>query len=1299
MERNAIKRIEVSSDAATRIGIAREWMEKYAADTEILVIAHSAEAATDLHLGVVGAKGAWFGVKRFTLNVLASRLAQHALAASGSAPASSLSFTAVVARAIHSLQSDGTLSYFEPVATRPGFPVAVAKTLEELRMNEIDPESLARLERGGKDLAAIAGMVEQELKESKLSDRAGIFRAAIESINRASGVGYRVPERPELIDSALPENDSIPLPGNGGYIGLPLLLLDVAVRSRLEGRFIQELAAVACDVLATVPQGDARTITSLQEALRCKSHTHVQPTRYREVVLTSSDNESDHDRSRRQEQAAGGSSDVGAHNAASSPSDADFASDADGESTKLAEPTRSPLSEAGSPSDANSVSEANERSTKLHELTRSLLSEAVYTSEASSPAEADSPSNSLSFAKEHLFEDSAPPRTPLDNSILLRNWPGEPRECVEIVRSIQAEAAQGVPFDQMAVLLNSPGEYRSHLEEAFSRAEIPAYFVKGTTAPDPAGRAMLALLSCAADGLSARRFAEYLSLGQVPQPEASKNLDSLWVGPSDELVASVVEAEDEETERRGDGETGGKGGRRDPGTPDEPANSELAADPEQREVIEGALRAPARWERLLVDSAVIGGKDRWIRRLKGLANELLLRIKEIAPEEEAKVESIKKQLRDLDALNAYALPLIERLASLPEKTNWGEWLAHLRELAVYALRAPEGVLATLADLEPMERVGPVDLYEVQLVLGPRLHDLSVKPPLRRYGSVFVGSVDSARGLSFQVVFIPGLAERIFPRKIVEDPILPDEQRRNTATAGLTTRRDRLELERLALRIALGSARERAYLSYPRIDVQQSRPRVPSFYALEALRAAEGVLPGFEEIAARAELTTRSRLGWPAPERPEAAIDEAEYDLALLASLVEANDEGATGRAHYLLTANTHLARALRARSRRWLRRWTPNDGLVDPDELARLSMASHQFSARSFSATALQNYASCPYRFFLSAILRLEMRQEPAAIEVIDPLTRGSLFHETQFEVLTSMKAAGLLPLRQAPSFRGGASDREEGPTWDREEGRRLDGEEGRALHREEGRPRSGAPTMDSMGRAFDLVDRALDRVAGEYEDKLAPAIPKVWEDGINSIRADLREWLRRMADSDDGWVPEKFELSFGLTDRGPRDSDPDSVSEPVEIIGDLKLRGSIDLVERHSSGRFRVTDHKTGKARAARETIVGGGKYLQPLLYALAAKKVLNEGVESGRLYYCTAAGGYEERVVPLDEFTLQTVTTVLTTIRQGLADAFLPAAPEEGACGWCDFLAVCGVLEEVRTRNKPKDRLVQLKRIRELP
>src|SRR5882724_4505881 len=189
------------------------------------------------------------------------------------------------------------------------------------------------------------------------------------------------------------------------------------------------------------------------------------------------------------------------------------------------------------------------------------------------------------------------------------------------------------------------------------------------------------------------------------------------------------------------------------------------------------------------------------------------------------------------------------------------------------------------------------------------------------------------------------------------------------------------------------------------------------------------------------------------------------------------------------------------------------------------------------------------------------------------------------------------------------------------------------------------------------------------------------------------------MANNDDGWIPDKFELSFGLSDRGPRESDPASVDDPVEIIGDLKLRGSIDMVERREGNKFRVTDHKTGKARAEKQTIVGSGKYLQPLLYALACQKLLNGRVESGRLYYCTAAGGYEDRVVPVDDENIKILNSVLITIRQGLADAFLPAAPEHDACTWCDFLAVCGSFEETRTQDKPRDRLVQLKAMRDLP
>lgn len=1047
------RRIEVSTDAFARLQLAQAWVESYSADTEIILVSDSQEAANDLHHRIVQSRGAAFGLKRVTLGFIASRLAQRALVEAATVPATKLTFTAVVARAIHSLHSKEKLNYFAPVATKPGFPIAVAKTLAELRMNQVSSESLKRLERGGKDLAAILERVDEELTSGKLSDRAVLFEAALQAIDAEDGFAY---------------------------VAKPLLLLDLTVSSKLEEQLIGALCARSPSVFATAPKGDERTNLALERALKV------------------------------------------------------------GRSISQAVPGR--------------------RTPK-----------------------------SIDLIKEHLFEESAPVKVELDDSVKLSNWPGEPRECVEIIRNIQNEAAQGVHLDQIAVLLNSPGEYRSHLEEAFARASIPAYFTQGTSAPDPAGRALLALLACAADGLSAKRFAEYLSLGELPDRESTKDFDTQWVAPEDELITSTSALEETENNR---------------------IDVVLPSDPDDAPIIDGSLRTPARWEKLMVDSAVIGGKDRWARRLKGLANELQLRIDEASSDEESLVESLKRDLRDLNSLRDYALPLIDQLDHLPGLATWGEWLARLHELTVNALRHPEGVLETLAELAPMSAVGPVDLYEVQLVLEPRLRDLRVKPPKRRYGRVFVGPIEAARGLSFRVVFVPGLAERVFPRKIVEDPILPDVQRGET-DSHLTTRRDQLDTERTALRIAIGCANDRVYLSYPRVDVQQSRPRVPSFYALEALRAAEGELPGFEEVRTRAESTVRARLGWPAPDDPNAAIDEAEYDLALLANLATLPKDQATGAANYLLTANKHLARALRARSRRWLRRWTQNDGLVDPDELALTSIERHQFANRPFSASALQLYADCPYRFFLSAILRLELRQEPAAIEVIDPLTRGSLFHEAQFEILTELRTRGLLPLKP-----------------------------------------------ESLHVAFELVQQSLEHLSESYEDELAPAIPRVWTDGVNSIRADLREWLRRMTEANEVWVPEKFELSFGLGDYGPPNRDPASVDHPVELIGDLKLRGSIDMVERDGSGRHRVTDHKTGKARAAKDTVVGGGKYLQPLLYALACEKLLAGEVDSGRLYYCTADGGYEQRIVPLNDENRKILNSVLSTIRQSLVDGFLPAA-----------------------------------------
>ena len=123
----------------------------------------------------------------------------------------------------------------------------------------------------------------------------------------------------------------------------------------------------------------------------------------------------------------------------------------------------------------------------------------------------------LARARDFLFAAKVPPPGEARGDVLFFSAPGEGRETVEIARRILDEARAGTPFDEMAVLLRAPEVYGSLLEAALRRAGIPAWFARGTSRPDPSGRAFLALLDCALENLSARRFAEYLSPRDSPE--------------------------------------------------------------------------------------------------------------------------------------------------------------------------------------------------------------------------------------------------------------------------------------------------------------------------------------------------------------------------------------------------------------------------------------------------------------------------------------------------------------------------------------------------------------------------------------------------------------------------------------------------------------------------------------------------------------------------------------------------------------------------------------------------------------
>jgi CRISPR/Cas system-associated exonuclease Cas4 (RecB family) len=729
----------------------------------------------------------------------------------------------------------------------------------------------------------------------------------------------------------------------------------------------------------------------------------------------------------------------------------------------------------------------------------------------------EDPGNALQSLQRYLFSEETAPTRNVDETFHAFAASTEAQECLEIARRIVQLALAGSRLDECAVLLRQPERYAPLLTEAFRRAGIPIWLAQGSRQPDLAGRALLTLLHCVQEGLSASRMGEYLSLRQVPEFN------------------------------------------------------------------------PSSWEHWISNAHVIGGVDRWARRLSAIA----------------------RNSEALEELKDFVLPLVERLDKLPKKALWRDWMDELCVLAESSLREPSNILDSLDELQPMSDIGPVSIDEVLLLLSQHLRATRDRDEESRYGRVWVGSIEAAHGLSFRHVFVPGVAEGAFPRPLREDPLLLNEQRRALGLPEVTE-----EDEQRLLLLASRCATDSITLSYGRIDLETGRPRVPSLYLYAALRAAGG--------ATEIESAT-----WPGSD----PVDDYEYDSIAL-------HDRTAGAGAYLKRANARLYDSLLARYRRWEpdKKWQSSDGLniLDP------ALEEYRLTQEVYSVSALETYAACPYQFYLRAMMGLKPVERPEPLPRMDPAVRGAIFHRVQLELLRALKAASLLPLN-----------------------------------------------TQKLPIALSLLNGVISRVGEEEAERLVPATPQVWRDELSRMRADLRGWVSKMAIDDDGWTPFAFELAFGR--RKDAGHDDRSVEEPVLVLEDYLVQGSIDLVERHTGGLLRVTDHKTGSYPESVPRTIGKGEVLQPSLYMLAASKILAEPVSSARLYYATLRANF--RSIPI-MVPNPAIGHVLKTIDHSISSGLLPANPREGACEHCDYRCICGPYEEQRVKRKPKQ--TDLERIR---
>jgi len=973
------------------VNAAREFIARQAARGRgVLVLAATRGAADDLVRSAC--ETALRGVQRHTLRDLALTLSETVMNDRGLAPVRRIAREALAA--LVTGRAAPSLGYLKPVIAFPGFARALARTLEDLRLNQIPLDALRDAGRSGPDLATLLDLYQQELAERKLADHA--------------------------LRTALALEHAGPAPA--------MLIAHVRPRGRLEERLLNQLAASAPQVL------------------------------------------------------------------------------------------RIDLPEPGT---------------------------------------GDEATTNLASVKRYALSGLPAPLQPPDATVAIFSASGEALECVEIARRILTAAKAGtLLFDRAAVLLRSPQRYQPLVEEAFTRAGIPTWFSQGTHRPDPGGRAFLALLRCRAEGLSASRFAEYMSLGQMPGEE-------------------------------------------------------------------GEQRFPAAWERDLVDAAVVGGRDRWERRLDGLLHDLNDKY-DRAAEGASERPGLARRIARLEALRGFALPKITLLDALPQSALWGDWLDALSELAGLTLREPGAVEEILDELRPLAGIGPVTLDEVIPRIQDELITRREESKGTRYGKVWVGSIEEAAGMSFDEVFVPGLNEGVFPQAVREDPLLLDSQR---APLGIEGSEDDARL----LRTAAWSAKRRLTVSWSRLDLASGRERVPSFYAFEVAESARGGDLDVKAFEQQAREHSRARLGRPAPDDPADAIDDAEYDLAWVDRL---GNKPAPGAALYLETAGPAAYRSLIARKARWEKNWSRYDGLLAENEVL-LELDRWQPDKHAYSPTELEQFARCPYRFLLWSVYGLRPARTAEGIQRMEPGLRGDLYHDVQQRLLTALQAEGKLPV--------------------------------------------GAGHLDA---ALAHLDTVLQEVSAEAQERYVPAIPLVWQADLERLRGDLRAWLRHVAEHESDWTPEKFEWKF----------------EKLMLESGILLTGRVDLIERHKSGRLRITDHKTGKApeKKLRPEYTGGGSWLQPLLYAAAVTADTGEPVREARLFYSTIRENFAEVRIGTGGEGQDEAAKVIAHITDDLRNSRLPAAPRQDACENCDYVVVCGPYEEDRVQRKAKrPDLIELRRI----
>ena len=506
---------------------------------------------------------------------------------------------------------------------------------------------------------------------------------------------------------------------------------------------------------------------------------------------------------------------------------------------------------------------------------------------------------------------------------------------------------------------------------------------------------------------------------------------------------------------------------------------------------------------------------------------------------------------------------------------------------------------------------------------------------------------AARGVPFKMVIIPGMVEKSFPPLIRQDAILLDHERKilNRSLGGNETEplplktEGRLEEERLLYRLAIGSAKEKLILSFPRIEIGTGRERLPSSFLLASVRALTGESTDFQKLE-KFPGFVRIPLSEIAVKSPEKALDEVEFDISTGQQKLE---EKKTEALLYLRELSPFFGRGLQLESSRWGKRtFTGFEGIFPSEEALQVLRERYSIFKKSISPTWLEAYASCPYQYLLNVIMGIEALREPEKEVTINPLDKGTLIHSILWTFFTDVKKERGASLQLEPK---------------------------------------------DLERLLKIANKNF----AEFERMGVTGYSMLWEVEKRNILDNLADFFSEELNETE-FIPTYFEVRYGMKRHGFQESEI-STEEPISIklAGQtINLRGRIDRIDlTKDKKRARVRDYKTGKL-SAKPNDFQGGSALQLPLYLYAARQLLgrlHKGIEvESAEYYFLKEGkrvGFEGSELKAKEGKLQ---EILKTIAGSIEDGVFIAVPD-GRCRYCEFKTICGTWARILFDRKSKD------------